>query len=143
VGTPGRGDVTAVRAARAPATLEGILRDHPGTELWCLLPAGRAGPMFCGALVLRGERREVAQNSPEMLAEALGRRAAEDAAIGEVEAEFPGWRVWRSPSRRWWATRTGSGAQYDSAGVPMTVDADTRAALKARLAGYREVSEHG
>ena len=57
-------------------------------------------------------------------------------ALLAIEAEFPGWHVWRS---RWWATRTGPDAHWvDGTRRPMTVDADNEDALRAVLAGYRE-----
>jgi hypothetical protein len=31
-----------------------------------------------------------------------------DERIAQLEAEFPGWHIWRSNASRWWATRTGS-----------------------------------
>ena len=31
-----------------------------------------------------------------------------DEQVAELEAEFPGWHVWRSNAGRWWATRTGA-----------------------------------
>lgn len=52
-----------------------------------------------------------------------------------VEADFPGWHVWRSAGC-WWATRTGAGARWDGSGVPMTVDAGSEGELRGALARY-------
>lgn len=30
-----------------------------------------------------------------------------DEQFANLEAEFPGWHIWRSDAGRWWATRTG------------------------------------
>lgn len=52
-----------------------------------------------------------------------------------IEAEFPGWTVWRSDTGRWYATRTRdlTDAQLQ-AGQAMTVAADDAAGLRERLA---------
>ncbi|MBA9007368.1 MULTISPECIES: hypothetical protein [Thermomonospora] len=52
-----------------------------------------------------------------------------------IEAEFPGWTVWRSDAGRWYATRTRdlTDAQLQ-AGYAMTVAADDAEGLRARLA---------
>lgn len=59
-----------------------------------------------------------------------------DERIAELEAEFPGWHIWRSSAGRWWATRTGSVLRRADlgAGRVMTVDADNEAGLKEQLA---------
>lgn len=59
-----------------------------------------------------------------------------DEQIGVLEAEFPGWHVWRSSAGRWWATRTGSVLHREDLGTGrvMTVDADDEAELKEQLA---------
>ncbi|HEX6469852.1 MAG TPA: hypothetical protein VF069_12210 [Streptosporangiaceae bacterium] len=51
-----------------------------------------------------------------------------------IEAEFPGWLVWRSDAGRWYATRTGdlTDAQLQ-AGFAMTVAADDSAGLRVLL----------
>jgi hypothetical protein len=56
--------------------------------------------------------------------------------VAELEAEFPGWHIWRSSAGRWWATRTGSVLRRDALGTGrvMTVDADDDASLRAQLA---------
>jgi len=58
-----------------------------------------------------------------------------DVRLAELEAEFPGWHVWRSSAGRWWATRTGSVLRRDElgAGRVMTVDADDVRALRDQL----------
>ena len=60
--------------------------------------------------------------------------------IALLEADFPGWHVWRSSAGRWWATRTGAGAlQRCSAGdLPMTVDADDEDQMRAVLTAAGE-----
>lgn len=58
--------------------------------------------------------------------------------IAELEAEFPGWHIWRSNAGRWWATRTGSVLRREDldlgAGRVMTVDADGENDLRDQLA---------
>ncbi|MFC6878743.1 MULTISPECIES: hypothetical protein [Actinomadura] len=51
-----------------------------------------------------------------------------------IEAEFPGWLVWRSDAGRWYATRSGdlTDAQLQ-AGYAMTVAADDAAGLRELL----------
>ncbi|GAA4088664.1 hypothetical protein [Actinomadura miaoliensis] len=51
-----------------------------------------------------------------------------------IEAEFPGWLVWRSDAGRWYATRSGdlTDAQLQ-AGYAMTVAADDSAGLRELL----------
>jgi len=49
-----------------------------------------------------------------------------DERIAQLEAEFPGWHIWRSNAGRWWATRTGSVLRREDLGTGrvMTLDAD-------------------
>jgi hypothetical protein len=51
-----------------------------------------------------------------------------------IEAEFPGWLVWRSDAGRWYATRSGdlTDAQLQ-AGYAMTVAADDPQGLRELL----------
>jgi hypothetical protein len=59
-----------------------------------------------------------------------------------VEADHPGWHVWRSRAGRWWAVRTGRDAQWkDAGGLPMTIDADDEDGLRAELAGTRAAAD--
>lgn len=59
-----------------------------------------------------------------------------DERIAQLEAEFPGWRIWRSNAGRWWATRTGSVLQREALGTGrvMTVDADDEHSMREELA---------
>ena len=59
-----------------------------------------------------------------------------DERVTELEAEFPGWHIWRSSAGRWWATRTGFVLRRDSLGTGrvMTLDADDDASLRNQLA---------
>jgi hypothetical protein len=59
-----------------------------------------------------------------------------DEQIALLEAEFPGWHVWRSSGGRWWATRTGAVRRREDLGTTrvMTVDADDPGALRDQLA---------
>ncbi len=59
-----------------------------------------------------------------------------DERIGQLEAEFPGWRIWRSNAGRWWATRTGSVLRREALGTGrvMTVDADDEQNMRKELA---------
>ena len=58
-----------------------------------------------------------------------------DEQPAELEAEFPGWHVWRSSAGRWWATRTGSVLRREELGTGrvMTVDADDVSSLRNQL----------
>jgi hypothetical protein len=58
-----------------------------------------------------------------------------DERIAQLEAEFPGWHIWRSNAGRWWATRTGSVLRRDDLGTGrvMTLDADDEPELRAQL----------
>jgi hypothetical protein len=55
--------------------------------------------------------------------------------IALLEAEFPGWHIWRSNAGRWWATRTGSVPRRDDLGTGrvMTLDADDEPHLRGQL----------
>jgi len=51
------------------------------------------------------------------------------------------WPPHRWPNAgRWWATRTEGTAAWKAAGLPMTVDADDEAGLRAELAGLAALS---
>jgi hypothetical protein len=58
-----------------------------------------------------------------------------DERIALLEAEFPGWHIWRSNAGRWWATRTGSVLRRDDlgSGRVMTLDADDEQSLRGQL----------
>ena len=58
-----------------------------------------------------------------------------DERIAQLEAEFPGWHIWRSSAGRWWATRTGTVPRREDLGTArvMTVDADDASALRDQL----------
>jgi hypothetical protein len=59
-----------------------------------------------------------------------------DERIAQLEAEFPGWHIWRSNAGRWWATRTGSVLRRDELGTGrvMTLDADDERGIYDQLA---------
>jgi hypothetical protein len=59
-----------------------------------------------------------------------------------IEAEYPGWLVWRSDAGRWYATRSGdlTDAQLD-AGYAMTVASDDAAGLRDLLQDQRRRDE--
>jgi hypothetical protein len=58
-----------------------------------------------------------------------------DERIAQLEAEFPGWHIWRSSAGRWWATRTGAVLRRENLGTGrvMTADADDASALRDQL----------
>jgi hypothetical protein len=58
-----------------------------------------------------------------------------DEQLAKLEAEFPGWHIWRSDAGRLWATRTGAVLRRQplGAGRVMTVDADDPGALRSQL----------
>jgi hypothetical protein len=64
-----------------------------------------------------------------------------DERIAQLEAEFPGWHIWRSNAGRWWATRTGSVLRRDELGTGrvMTVDADDEPSLRHQLGTQAEL----
>jgi hypothetical protein len=70
-----------------------------------------------------------------------------DERISQLEAEFPGWHIWRSNADRWWATRTGVVLRREDLGTGrvMTVDADDPRALRDELIAQasldREITE--
>jgi hypothetical protein len=63
--------------------------------------------------------------------------AAEDTALmREIETHFPGWGVWRSDTRRWWAFRTAAHPltiEQLRAGCRLIVQADTGAGLREAI----------
>jgi hypothetical protein len=70
-----------------------------------------------------------------------------DERVAQLEAEFPGWHIWRSSAGRWWATRTGTVLRREDLGATrvMTVDADDVIALRDQLSVQasldREITE--
>lgn len=53
-------------------------------------------------------------------------------AVRRIEAEYPGWGVWRSDADRWWAYRTARSAltlEQLRAGCRLIVQADTELEL--------------
>jgi len=70
-----------------------------------------------------------------------------DERIALLEAEFPGWHIWRSNAGRWWATRTGTILRRQDLGTSrvMTVDADDAITLRDQLTAQasldREITE--
>ena len=60
-----------------------------------------------------------------------------DERIAQLEADFPGWHIWRSNAGRWWATRTGSVLRREDLGTGrvMTLDSDDESGLRDQLAG--------
>ena len=58
-----------------------------------------------------------------------------DERVAQLEADFPGWHIWRSNVGRWWATRTGTVLRREGLGTGrvMTVDADDEGALSDQL----------
>jgi hypothetical protein len=59
-----------------------------------------------------------------------------------IEAEYPGWLVWRSDAGRWYATRSGdlTDAQLE-AGYAMTVASDDAPGLRDLLQDQRRRDE--
>jgi hypothetical protein len=59
-----------------------------------------------------------------------------DERIAQLEAEFPGWHIWRSSAGRWWATRTGLVLRREDLGTGrvMTLDSDDEPGLRDQLA---------
>jgi hypothetical protein len=62
--------------------------------------------------------------------------AADAAALGQIEDEFPGWGVWRSDTGRWWAFRTSASPltiEQIRAGCRLIVQADTAEKLRTAI----------
>ena len=58
-------------------------------------------------------------------------------AAQRIEADHPGWHVWRSSIGRWWAVRQGPDAHHGRDDRrPMTLDSDDPDGLRALLALY-------
>jgi hypothetical protein len=59
-----------------------------------------------------------------------------DERIAQLEAEYPGWHIWRSNAGRWWATRTGSVLRREDLGTGrvMTLDSDDEQGIRDQLA---------
>jgi hypothetical protein len=60
-----------------------------------------------------------------------------DEQVSQLQAQFPGWHIWRSNAGRWWATRTGAVLRRAdlATGRVMTVDADDERTLREQLHG--------
>jgi hypothetical protein len=58
-----------------------------------------------------------------------------DERIAHLEAEYPGWHIWRSNAGRWWATRTGSVLRREDLGTGrvMTLDSDDEQGIRDQL----------
>jgi hypothetical protein len=96
-------------------------------------------PYWTGRLTVCRKRMEVTRTDLRLLLDGLDALAALDAAAAAVEREFPGWRLWLSSTDRWWATRWGaSAADARGRGLPLTVDADDLAGLRAELVAAQE-----
>jgi hypothetical protein len=57
--------------------------------------------------------------------------------LTQLAAAYPDWHIWRSQAGRWWATRVGRVAAWDTHGDPdfaMTIDADSLDQLAQELA---------
>jgi hypothetical protein len=56
--------------------------------------------------------------------------------LQQIEAEFPGWGVWRSDTSRWWAFRTARNPltiEQLRAGCRLIVQADTYEDLRTEI----------
>jgi hypothetical protein len=64
-----------------------------------------------------------------------------DERVAELEAEFPGWHIWRSSAGRWWATRTGFVLRQENLGTGrvMTLDADDEPDLRGELTAQADL----
>lgn len=63
-------------------------------------------------------------------------RPEDDTEAARIESEFPGWRVWRSGTDRWWAFRSASRPltiDQLRAGCRLLVHADTPADLRVQI----------
>jgi hypothetical protein len=94
-------------------------------------------------------RMHVHLNTESVSHSGMNVMAGWDEQVVELEADFPGWHVWRSNAGRWWATRTGAVLRREDLGTGrvMTVDADDVGSLRNLLLAQsrldREVSGLG
>ena len=100
-------------------------------ELWC---AGCGEPVLAGGhttgLVVHTETDAVFCGDGAIASPTWDRGVAAGAAERTaLQADHPGWRIWRSDEGRWWATRRGNRPRE-----PRSIDADTAAALSEELA---------
>lgn len=111
------------------------MRAFRHTYLGVLISPGPA-PWWLGEVTVRGRRRQFEEQGLGPLLDVMEREVREAAVMDAIEADFPGWRVWRSrPARDWWATRTGAGAANSREDPrPMTVSAPDERRLRAQLA---------
>jgi len=54
--------------------------------------------------------------------------------LAAMRQQYPGWKLWRSDARRFWATRTGRLPVHPPGGFAMTVSGDTARELAEALA---------
>lgn len=65
----------------------------------------------------------------------------DEAATAEIEAEFGGWRVWRSDTGRWWAARKATlTAGRSSSGCAQYLEADSSAGVRDQIAADEALS---
>jgi hypothetical protein len=98
-------------------------------------------PYWTGSLIVCRKRIEVTRTDLRLVLDELDALADLDGAAAAVEHDFPGWRLWLSSADRWWATRQEPGAaDARRRGLPLTVDADDLAGLRAELGAAQEAS---
>jgi hypothetical protein len=68
------------------------------------------------------------------------------ALMREIETSFPGWGVWRSDTRRWWAFRTAAyplTIEQLRAGCRLIVQADTDTDLREAIRAENDCAHRG
>ena len=61
--------------------------------------------------------------------------------LAAIQRQFPGWQIWRSDAKRFWATRVGGGrSAYPQAEWAETVDGDTPGKLAEALTRQEELA---
>ena len=107
-------------------------------EMWC---EGCGEPVLVGGhttgLAVHARTDDIFCGDGAVASPTRDRRVAADAAEqAALQRDHPGWRVWRSDTRRWWATRLGG-----RPAEPRSLDADTAAALREELAADARATE--
>lgn len=65
----------------------------------------------------------------------------DEALIAGIEADFPGWHIWKSDTGRWWAARKATlTAGQSSAGCAQYLETDSPTELRVHIAADEALS---
>ena len=99
-------------------------------------------PFWTGIINVSARRRTVKRGDLGLVLDELGALAEVEAERVAIEDAYPAWHVWLSDLGRWWSTRHGPLGRYMGRdGTPITLDADSPAALRALLDDARRRAE--